>query len=90
MFSLSGEDFRVKDSSGNEVVQVSGANVNLGGFVLDKLYFSDASGKKERRAPDPSHTSGVGALALMRRTTASTGRDVPSPTFPPPSPDVLG
>ena len=56
MFSLSGEDFRVKDSSGNVVVQVSGANVNLGGFVLDKLYFSDASGKKERRAPDLSRT----------------------------------
>ena len=57
-------EFRVKDSSGKEVVQVSGANVNLGGFVLDKLYFSDASGKKARRAPDPPHAPGVGALAL--------------------------
>jgi uncharacterized protein YxjI len=54
MFSLSGEDFRVRDVAGREVITVEGANINLGGFVLDKLGMKDAAGKKfcsvERRA----------------------------------------
>lgn len=54
MFSLSGEDFRVRDVAGNEVISIDGANINLGGFVLDKLGFKDAQGRKfcsvERRA----------------------------------------
>ncbi len=54
MFSMSGEDFRVRDVAGNEVLRVEGFNVNIGGFVLDKLGFKDAAGDKfcsvERRA----------------------------------------
>ena len=55
MFSFSGEDFKVKDLSGNDVLYIDGANINLGGWVLDKLGFKDAaSGQKfcsvERRA----------------------------------------
>ena len=44
MFSLSGEDFRVRDVGGAEVIQVAGGNVNLGGVVVDKMYFKDARG----------------------------------------------
>ena len=55
MLSFSGEDFRVKDLEGNEIITIDGGNVNLGGWVLDKLAFKDtATGKKafsvERRA----------------------------------------
>ena len=54
MFSLSGEDFEVRDLSGGRVIQIDGANLNLGGWVLDKLAFRDAGGQKfcsvERRA----------------------------------------
>lgn len=39
LLSLSGEDFRVRDASGREVITISGANLNIGGAVLDKLYF---------------------------------------------------
>lgn len=54
LLSFSGEDFRVKDIEGNEVMIIDGGNINLGGWVLDKLAFKDAEGKKfcsvERRA----------------------------------------
>ena len=55
MFSLSGEDFKVKDLSGSDVLYIDGGNINLGGWVLDKLAFKDAAtGQKfcsvERRA----------------------------------------
>ena len=46
MFSLSGEDFRVRDIHGDEVIQIGGANINIGGVVVDKMYFKDASGKQ--------------------------------------------
>lgn len=46
MFSFSGEDFRVRDIHGDEVIRVEGANVNLGGFVIDKLGMKDALGNK--------------------------------------------
>ena len=55
MLSFSGEDFRVRDLEGNEIITIDGGNINLGGFVLDKLAFKEtATGKKfcsvERRA----------------------------------------
>jgi uncharacterized protein YxjI len=54
MFSFSGEDFRVRDIAGNDIIIIDGGNVNLGGWVLDKLAFKDSAGKKfcsvERRA----------------------------------------
>ena len=43
MFSFSGEDFRVRDLSGQEVITIDGGNINLGGWVLDKLAFKEAS-----------------------------------------------
>jgi len=46
MLSLSGEDFRVRDTTGEEVIQVNGGNINLGGMVIDKLAFKDHNGKK--------------------------------------------
>ena len=53
-WSLVHADFRVRDIEGNEVIIIDGANINLGGWVLDKLAFKDADGKKfcsvERRA----------------------------------------
>ena len=63
MFSFSGEDFEVKDLSGGRVIQIDGANINLGGFVLDKLAFRDAGGQKfcsvERRALAASTCSDI-------------------------------
>ena len=54
MLSFSGEDFEVKDISGERVMKIDGGNINLGGWVLDKLAFRDAQGSKfcsvERRA----------------------------------------
>jgi uncharacterized protein YxjI len=44
LFSLSGEDFRVRDTSGKEVIQINGANINVAGMVLDKLYFKSSAG----------------------------------------------
>lgn len=46
MFSFSGEDFNVKDLSGEVVINIEGANLNIGGMVIDKLGFKDASGTK--------------------------------------------
>mmetsp|Transcript_14808 Transcript_14808/g.32111 ORF Transcript_14808/g.32111 Transcript_14808/m.32111 type:complete len:254 (-) Transcript_14808:241-1002(-) len=46
MLSLSGEDFRVRDIAGETVMQIDGANINLGGWVVDKLGFRDAHGAK--------------------------------------------
>ncbi|KAL1511312.1 hypothetical protein AB1Y20_006117 [Prymnesium parvum] len=46
MFSFSGEEFTVRDTEGNTVLRVEGANVNLGGFVIDKLGFKDSAGNK--------------------------------------------
>jgi len=46
MLSFSGEDFRVKNVAGDTVMQIDGANVNLGGWVIDKLTFRDAAGNK--------------------------------------------
>ena len=47
MLSFSGEDFRVRDAAGNEVMRIEGANVNLPGVgVIDKLGFKDAKGRK--------------------------------------------
>jgi len=46
LFSMSGEDFRVKDVSGEVVVNIDGGNINLGGWVVDKLAFKDADGAK--------------------------------------------
>ena len=43
MLSLSGEDFRVRDVEGNEIITIDGGNINLGGWVLDKLAFNEAS-----------------------------------------------
>lgn len=37
MLSFSGEDFTVRDTQGNTVMQIEGANINLGGKVLDKV-----------------------------------------------------
>lgn len=36
----------MRNVAGDEVVQIEGANVNLGGMVVDKLGFKDASGTK--------------------------------------------
>lgn len=46
LFSFSGEDFRVKDLTGHEVMQIDGANVNIAGKVIDKLGFKDDKGLK--------------------------------------------
>eukprot|EP00316_Scyphosphaera_apsteinii_P013216 CAMPEP_0119310306 /NCGR_PEP_ID=MMETSP1333-20130426/18742_1 /TAXON_ID=418940 /ORGANISM="Scyphosphaera apsteinii, Strain RCC1455" /LENGTH=210 /DNA_ID=CAMNT_0007314467 /DNA_START=113 /DNA_END=745 /DNA_ORIENTATION=- len=46
MLSFSGEDFCVRDIHGDTVMQIDGANVNVGGWVLDKLGFKDSSGHK--------------------------------------------
>ena len=46
LFSLSGEDFQVKDLSGEIVISIEGSNVNLGGVVVDKLGFKDQRGVK--------------------------------------------
>lgn len=46
LFSLSGEDFTVKDVAGNKVIEIDGGNINIGGWVLDKLAFKDAHGNK--------------------------------------------
>ena len=46
LFSLSGEDFTVKDVAGNKVIEIDGGNINIGGWVLDKLAFKDANGNK--------------------------------------------
>ena len=47
MLSFSGEDFRVRDAAGEEVMRIEGANVNLPGVgVIDKLGFKDAKGRK--------------------------------------------
>ena len=46
LFSLSGEDFCVKDVAGNKIIEIDGGNINLGGFVIDKLAFKDSNGKK--------------------------------------------
>eukprot|EP00746_Dinoflagellata_sp_MGD_P087842 gnl/MRDRNA2_/MRDRNA2_34811_c0_seq2.p1 gnl/MRDRNA2_/MRDRNA2_34811_c0~~gnl/MRDRNA2_/MRDRNA2_34811_c0_seq2.p1 ORF type:complete len:249 (+),score=64.59 gnl/MRDRNA2_/MRDRNA2_34811_c0_seq2:52-798(+) len=45
LFSLSGEDFRVRDIMGEDILQIEGRNINLGGLVIDKLYFKDSSGQ---------------------------------------------
>ena len=55
MLSFSGEDFRVRDLDGTEIIAIDGGNINLGGWVLDKLAFKEtATGEKfcsvERRA----------------------------------------
>lgn len=46
MMSFSGEDFSVTDLMGEEVIKVEGANVNLGGVVIDKLFFKDKTGAR--------------------------------------------
>jgi len=46
LFSMSGEDFRVRDVSGEEVMIVEGFNVNIGGMVVDKLGFKDKEGNQ--------------------------------------------
>ena len=46
MFSFSGEDFMVRDVAGNTILQIEGANINLGGMVIDKLGFKDGAGVK--------------------------------------------
>ena len=46
LFSLSGEDFRVRDVAGEEVISIEGFNVNIGGMVVDKLGLKDRSGNK--------------------------------------------
>ena len=55
MLSFSGEDFRVKDLDGTEIITIDGGNIHIGGWVLDKLAFKEtATGNKfcsvERRA----------------------------------------
>ena len=47
LLSLSGEDFRVKDSSGSDVLRVDGTNVRLGDMVVDKLYMKDPATGRE-------------------------------------------
>lgn len=37
LLSFSGEDFSVRDTEGNTVIQVESANINLGGLVIDKV-----------------------------------------------------
>ena len=37
------QDFRVRDTSGKEVIQINGANINVGGMVMDKLYFKNSA-----------------------------------------------
>ena len=48
MLSFSGEDFFVKDLAGNTQIQIDGGNINLGGWVLDKLAFRDAQDSKNK------------------------------------------
>jgi len=55
LFSFSGEDFRVRDQSGTEIIEIDGGNINIGGWVLDKLKFKSHQTKEvlfsvERRA----------------------------------------
>ena len=42
LLSLSGEDFGVRDTEGNTVIQIEGANLNLGGMVIDKVCHAQA------------------------------------------------
>ena len=37
------QDFRVRDTSGKEILQINGANINVGGMVMDKLYFKNSA-----------------------------------------------
>ena len=46
LFSMSGEDFRVRDTAGKEIITIAGGNINLGGVVIDKLYFKDSAGEQ--------------------------------------------
>ena len=34
----------MRDTSGKEVIQINGANINVAGMVLDKLYFKSSAG----------------------------------------------
>lgn len=34
----------MRDTSGKEVIQINGANINVAGMVLDKLYFKNSAG----------------------------------------------
>ena len=46
LFSFSGEDFSVRNIAGDEVIKIEGANINIGGMVVDKLGFKDSAGVK--------------------------------------------
>ena len=46
LLSLSGEDFVVRDIAGGVVLKIDGANVKIGGVVIDKLGFKDNKGAK--------------------------------------------
>ena len=64
LLSFSGEDFRVRDTSNAVVMEIDGKNVNIGGYVLDKLFFKDCE-------------SGEVAFSVERRAiAASTCYDV--------------
>jgi len=59
LLSLSGEDFGVRDTEGNTVIQIEGANINLGGMVVDKLGFKDGE-------------TGTKFISVERRILAAT------------------
>lgn len=46
MFSMSGEDFRVRNTAGDTVINIVGRNINIAGKVVDKLEFQDSAGSK--------------------------------------------
>ena len=72
LLSFSGEDFSVRDTEGNTVIQIEGANLNLGGMVIDKLGFKDEEGAKfmsvERRI--------LAATTCCKRRRARTPDDM--------------
>ena len=54
LLSFSGEDFGVRDTEGNTVIQIEGGNINLGGMVIDKVRVCSAA-----LPPVPSRDAGA-------------------------------
>ena len=76
MFSFSGEDFKVKDLEGNDVLYIDGGNINLGGWVLDKLAFKDDLRAKNsaRGAASDRHVDMLRHLQRRWKRAAVQGR----------------
>ena len=75
--SFSGEDFRVKNTDGDEVLRIDGGNINLGGLVIDKLAFKvPATGEQafsvERRTLNLTQTQ-IQTLTLILSKVPATG-----------------